>query len=90
MDDYSAGETIGFSAQLAAIYTELSRYSSLFCRARFGLSVTEYELLLCLWEAETPLGFNRLSDFLMLKTSTRWHMVPPVDRPVSSRGGKQR
>jgi len=90
VDDYSAGETIGFSAQLAAIYTELSRYSSLFCRARFGLSVTEYELLLCLWEAETPLGFNQLSDFLMLKTSTLWHMAPPVDRPVSSRGGKQR
>lgn len=83
MDDYSAGETIGFSAQLAAIYTELSRYSSLFCRARFGLSVTEYELLLCLWEAETPLGFNQLSDFLMLKTSTLWHMVPPlIDRSL--------
>ena len=83
MDDYSAGETIGFSAQLAAIYTELSRYSSLFCRARFGLSVTEYELLLCLWEAETPLGFNQLSDFLMLKTSTLWHMAPPlIDRSL--------
>ena len=80
MDDYSAGETIGFSAQLAAIYTELSRYSSLFCRARFGLSVTEYELLLCLWEAETPHAENE-------------HTLaydPPVDRPVSSRGGKQR
>ena len=83
MNDYSVGETIGFSAQLAAIYTELSRCNSLFCRTRFGLTVTEYELLLCLWETEKPLGFNQLSDFLMLKTSTLWHMVPPlIDRSL--------
>ncbi len=77
MDDYSAGENIGFSAQLAAIYTELSRYSSLFCRARFGLSVTEYELLfMSVGEAETPLASISSPTSLMLKTSTLGHMAP--------------
>lgn len=78
MDIRGTGETLGFSAQLAAIYTELARCSGLFCRKRFDWSLTEYELLLTLWEAEDALSFAQLADFLILRTSTLWHMVPPL------------
>ena len=68
-------ERIEFSSHLASMYAEIARLSSRFCRERYALTLSDYELLLALRESDRPLLVSEMADFLVLQVGTVWQMT---------------
>lgn len=63
-------ESISFSQHLATIYVETQRLASKICKENYGVTLTQFELLLTLQQATDPLMVRSLSEFLFLKPAS--------------------
>ncbi len=75
----SGSEQIGFSSQLSTIYLEIIKLFSQKYRKDLGITLTDAEILLTLYQSDSALSFRQLADFLIMKISSIWQLTPSLE-----------